>query len=119
MPHVASFLLHQPIPVQVALYVVTVVTLALAGARSFLRVIELLGVAGEVIASNEVWQALAGSRSKLDALLSLGALVYAAVLVALEPAIRALSSELGEAVVTSLMIAPLLGAAIQRKDLQD
>lgn len=115
MPQVAVLFAHQHIAVQVALYGISLLALALAGALSQARLIGALGAIGEMIATSPTWQALVGTSSKHDALLSLGVLIYAALLLALEPAIRLLSSAFGDVLVTSLMLAPILGAVIHSK----
>jgi hypothetical protein len=115
MPQVAVLFAHQHIAVQVALYGSSLLALALAGALAQALLIQALGATGETLAASPTWQALVGTSSKHDALLSLGVLIYAALLLALEPAIRLLSSAFGDVLVTSLMLAPILGAVIRSK----
>ena len=109
MPDVAVFLLEQSVAVRAALYVASLMFLSCAGGFALACVIDVLDAVGGRVTANRDWQVASQLSSKED-VLQLGAVaLYAAFLISIEPPIRALASVAGNALVTTLILAPIAG----------
>lgn len=114
MPEVAVFLSAQPIVARTALYLASLAFLAFAGGWMLLRFVRLLDATFGAVASNRDWQ-LHGAGSKEDVLQLFAIASYVLLLISFEPSIRAAASVMGQVLVTSLIAAPVAGAALANR----
>lgn len=98
MSEVLVFIAEQSLVVRSALYLTALLFLLVAGGVALSRFIGALEAAFDEL------------RSKQDVLQLCAIAVYTALLISMEPSIRALASGVGNVLVTSLIVAPLVGA---------
>jgi hypothetical protein len=111
MSEVTAFLATQPAIAQAALYIGSLVLLLCVGGIALTLVVRALDRLGQVMTSSADWQT-PGDTSKEEVLLLISVLIYAKLLLSIEPPLRAFASVVGNALFASLILAPIAGAVL-------
>jgi hypothetical protein len=97
------FIAEQSLFVRSALYLSSLLFLLIAGGLAVSRFIGALEAAFEEL------------RTKQDILQLVAIAIYTGLLITMEPSIRALASGVGNVLVTSLIVAPLVGVTLRER----
>jgi hypothetical protein len=111
MSEVTAFVTHQSIIGKAALYAGFLLFLLFAGGVALTLLVRALDRIGEAITLDRDWQTH-GSISKEETLLLISVLLYAKLLLSIEPPLRAFASVMGDGLLASLVLAPIAGAVL-------
>lgn len=111
MSEVAVFLVALPAAARAVLYVTSILLLLCIGGVALTLVVRALDRVGEAITADRDWQT-AGGISKEETLLLISILIYAELLLSVEPPLRALAGAVGNVPFAALVLAPIAGAVI-------
>jgi len=109
MSEVVVFLASQPLFIRAAVYVASLVCLSAGGGLALSLVIAALDAAGGALTANRDWDVVSRLSTKEDTLQLFAVAAYSALLLSVEPSVRALASSVGSALVASLILAPIAG----------
>jgi hypothetical protein len=115
MSDVVVLIAEQSLVVRSALYLASLLFLLVAGGFALSLVVGALDAVGGAVTEKHDWQVFGGLSSKQDVLQLFAMAVYSALLITMEPSIRALASSVGDALVTSLIVAPLVGVTLRER----
>lgn len=111
MSQVTAFVSHQSIVGKAALYAGVLLFLLFAGGVALTLLVRALDRIGEAIMLDRDWQPRGGI-SKEETLLLISVLLYAKLLLSLEPPLRTFANVMGNGLFASLVLAPIAGAVL-------
>lgn len=105
MSEVVVLIAEQSLAVRSALYLASLLFLLIAGGFAMSLVVGALDALGGAVTDK--------LSSKQEVLQLFAMAIYTALLIGMEPSIRALASNVGDVLVTSLIVAPLVGVTLR------